>query len=128
MRKKRARPARCVVGDPSRNRTCGLRFRKPSLYPAELWDRTNADNVPDGQGKFKAGKDGAGGAGPREARDCSLLAESESESEPDSDSDAEPESDSDADADARLASLASPCADYFASMYIWQPMSIAFVM
>ncbi len=25
--------------DPSRNRTCGLRFRKPSLYPAELWDR-----------------------------------------------------------------------------------------
>ncbi len=28
-----------AVGDPSTNRTCDLRFRKASLYPAELWDR-----------------------------------------------------------------------------------------
>ncbi len=28
-----------MVGDPSRTRTCGLRFRKPLLYPPELWDR-----------------------------------------------------------------------------------------
>ena len=27
------------LGDPSMTRTCDLRFRKPSLYPPELWDR-----------------------------------------------------------------------------------------
>src|SRR5712691_3946843 len=27
------------VGDPGMTRTCDLRFRKPSLYPAELRDR-----------------------------------------------------------------------------------------
>ena len=30
------------VGDPGMTRTCDLRFRKPSLYPAELRDRTPA--------------------------------------------------------------------------------------
>lgn len=34
-------------GDPSRSRTCDLRFRKASLYPAELWDRT-AKNLHEG--------------------------------------------------------------------------------
>jgi hypothetical protein len=28
-----------LVGDPGMTRTCDLRFRKPSLYPAELRDR-----------------------------------------------------------------------------------------
>ena len=27
------------IGDPGMTRTCDLRFRKPSLYPAELRDR-----------------------------------------------------------------------------------------
>jgi hypothetical protein len=27
-------------GAPNRTRTCGLRFRKPTLYPPELWGRT----------------------------------------------------------------------------------------
>jgi hypothetical protein len=27
-------------GDPGMTRTCDLRFRKPSLYPAELRDRS----------------------------------------------------------------------------------------
>src|SRR5262249_34876770 len=27
------------VGDPRKTRTSGLRFRKPPLYPAELWGR-----------------------------------------------------------------------------------------
>src|SRR5450631_2817039 len=31
---------RLGVGDPGMTRTCDLRFRKPSLYPAELRDRT----------------------------------------------------------------------------------------
>jgi hypothetical protein len=30
-------------GDPGMTRTCDLRFRKPSLYPAELRDRSPAD-------------------------------------------------------------------------------------
>src|SRR3954447_10595945 len=30
-------------GDPGMTRTCDLRFRKPSLYPAELRDREPAD-------------------------------------------------------------------------------------
>ena len=30
------------VGDPGMTRTCDLRFRKPSLYPAELRDRRPA--------------------------------------------------------------------------------------
>ena len=28
-----------LIGDPGMTRTCDLRFRKPSLYPAELRDR-----------------------------------------------------------------------------------------
>ncbi len=28
-----------ILGTPSRARTCGLRFRKPTLYPTELWAR-----------------------------------------------------------------------------------------
>jgi hypothetical protein len=28
------------TGDPGMTRTCDLRFRKPSLYPAELRDRS----------------------------------------------------------------------------------------
>jgi hypothetical protein len=28
------------AGDPGMTRTCDLRFRKPSLYPAELRDRS----------------------------------------------------------------------------------------
>src|SRR6202020_806445 len=28
------------TGDPGMTRTCDLRFRKPSLYPAELLDRS----------------------------------------------------------------------------------------
>ena len=35
-----AKSAGLVVGDPGMTRTCDLRFRKPSLYPAELRDRT----------------------------------------------------------------------------------------
>src|ERR1700744_5063257 len=31
-----------VDGDPGMTRTCDLRFRKPSLYPAELRDRSVA--------------------------------------------------------------------------------------
>jgi hypothetical protein len=34
-----------VCGDPSRTRTCDLRFRKPSLYPPELWDRRNGRRI-----------------------------------------------------------------------------------
>src|SRR5208337_3835279 len=30
---------RSDIGDPGMTRTCDLRFRKPSLYPAELRDR-----------------------------------------------------------------------------------------
>jgi hypothetical protein len=32
------------IGDPGMTRTCDLRFRKPSLYPAELRDRINDIN------------------------------------------------------------------------------------
>ena len=38
------------VGDPGMTRTCDLRFRKPSLYPAELRDRSPAG----GRGRLKA--------------------------------------------------------------------------
>src|SRR5690606_27546 len=34
----RAEACAADVGDPRRARTSGLRFRKPPLYPAELWD------------------------------------------------------------------------------------------
>ena len=32
-------------GDPGMTRTCDLRFRKPSLYPAELRDREPANRA-----------------------------------------------------------------------------------
>src|ERR1700734_3650599 len=38
------------LGDPGMTRTCDLRFRKPSLYPAELRDRSPADS----RGRLKA--------------------------------------------------------------------------
>jgi hypothetical protein len=39
----------CYIGDPGMTRTCDLRFRKPSLYPAELRDRI--DFIQDFQSK-----------------------------------------------------------------------------
>src|SRR4051794_3221876 len=40
------------IGDPGMTRTCDLRFRKPSLYPAELRDReptrrVDCDSIPE---------------------------------------------------------------------------------
>jgi hypothetical protein len=34
------------IGDPGMTRTCDLRFRKPSLYPAELRDRAHRRGTP----------------------------------------------------------------------------------
>src|ERR1700754_810135 len=36
------RDGKTKTGDPGMTRTCDLRFRKPSLYPAELRDREPA--------------------------------------------------------------------------------------
>src|ERR1700704_4449732 len=40
----RSEPSVSKTGDPGMTRTCDLRFRKPSLYPAELRDRISNIN------------------------------------------------------------------------------------
>src|SRR4051794_28334291 len=44
------------VGDPGMTRTCDLRFRKPSLYPAELRDRSPARGAKGLAASYQSGR------------------------------------------------------------------------
>src|ERR1700679_27443 len=49
-------PAALKTGDPGMTRTCDLRFRKPSLYPAELRDRSPADRSGRLEAPYQSGR------------------------------------------------------------------------
>src|SRR5437868_5521709 len=44
------------IGDPGMTRTCDLRFRKPSLYPAELRDRSPARGAKGLAASYQSGR------------------------------------------------------------------------